>query len=604
MWFAFHEANPDGMEHFRIDTVAGSPDHKFAIEDVSKNKPDWSNGSDTDFNDLELTIAKSSLLDIDVDSDNNDEAGVPDRSGKEDLIEDTGSGKWIATHREGNRYVPMVVALNNRNLNFGNDTITFSVNNNTAKLAIYDADAHQTPDAISLGTAKSLSDLGFSSSTLTKTFYVRADQIGQTSISGKIERYSGSEPNQTDTVLFTTIEGYCKPCSAGTDRTHVGQLLDVTSEGGGTDRSKSQREGTEFGGETEILLTGNAIVVQEAGQQRVYGFRKDQGAETYSLSESPRTDLPVDYHLTKSGGNYVETDPQGTVRTFAGNPGGILSVDRAGARDETWTRDPNTDLLQKIVTTVGDGSQQTLTFSRDLDGRVTQQDNILDDKLVRSVSYEYYAAGEANGAKGEVKTAQVYEGTYDSVSEEVTQTNLLETKYYRYYDQGDANGYRGAYKYIFSDLALQRMTGDGIAWQTADDTVVAAYADDYFEYDDQGRVTVRTTAAAGCSACAGGLGQFNYTYAINDSLTVNDDLNLWRNKTEETKPDGTVETTYFNYRGQTLLTDTLADGLNHLTHNTYDTNGNLTAAAQPSAVQSYDDAQNVTWGSCWPPAAG
>ena len=249
--------------------------------------------------------------------------------------------------------MPLVVELTDAGQNFSSDTLTFTFDaGNEAKLTIYSADAHDSPSVIVDDTAHTLTSLGFSSSVLTKTFYVRADHIGRTSITSQLN-LGGIDC--ADTVLFTAIDDiaptdYCVSCGAGTASSQEGEVHHVGFEGYGLDRSKSLREKTEFGGMTEVLLAGNAIIVQDAGGLRIYDFEHQSGS-TYTLSESPRTDLAVDYQLTKSGSDYKETDPYGTVRTFAGNPGGLLSVDRAGAVDETWTRNATTDLLEKLSPT-------------------------------------------------------------------------------------------------------------------------------------------------------------------------------------------------------------------------------------------------------------
>ncbi|NIP86671.1 MAG: hypothetical protein GTO03_14360, partial [Planctomycetales bacterium] len=82
--------------------------------------------------------------------------------------------------------VPLVVALTDIGLDFATDTLTFTTDTgNQAGLTLHGGDAHQSPATIALDTPHTLSSLGFGTSTLWQMFYVRADQIGRTRITGQ-----------------------------------------------------------------------------------------------------------------------------------------------------------------------------------------------------------------------------------------------------------------------------------------------------------------------------------------------------------------------------------------------------------------------------------
>src|SRR5262249_3221383 len=90
------------------------------------------------------------------------------------------------------------------------------------------------------------------------------------------------------------------------------------------------------------------------------------------------------------------------------------------------------------------------------------------------------------------------------------------------------------------------------------DGQVDDYADKYVEYNGSGLVSKVVDAAAGCSVCSGGQGEFNYTYSTNSSAGPLE-TNRWANKAVETLPDGTTNTVYTSAFGQIMLS-ALSDG--------------------------------------------
>jgi hypothetical protein len=106
----------------------------------------------------------------------------------------------------------------------------------------------------------------------------------------------------------------------------------------------------------------------------------------------------------------------------------------------------------------------------------------------------------------------------------------------------------------------------------------APYADQYYEYDSEQRVTRSVTGRA----------WFHYTFAYTTSA-FSDATNHWKLKIVMTRDDGAQTITYNNYLGQTLLED-FTDGSNHwINFYEYDaTSTRQTLHAHPSAVSSYD----------------
>ena len=187
----------------------------------------------------------------------------------------------------------------------------------------------------------------------------------------------------------------------------------------------------------------------------------------------------------------------------------------------------------------------------------------------------YYAAGEANGNEGDLKTV-----TYQLL--DGTTWKDHETEYFRYYKAGESGGFEHGLKYSLTGAAFTRLKNDPDVTDPflASDAKVAEYADQYYEYDSEQRATKATIR--------GGLLTYTYAYEVSNHTP---DYNNWTYKATMTRPDGAQEITYSNFISQPLLT-VLKDGTNEwLTHTKYDNNANEIQKANPSAISSYDDTQ-------------
>jgi len=120
------------------------------------------------------------------------------------------------------------------------------------------------------------------------------------------------------------------------------------------------------------------------------------------------------------------------------------------------------------------------------------------------------------------------------------------------------------------------------------DTQVAAYADNYFQYDSSQRVTQEVAQGAGDSQTSGGLGTYSFSYTTSANAAGYDS---WHTKTVVTNPDGSTDTVYTNTYGQVMLDDHYDPSSALHTDNfyAYNTNGQVTLAAEPSAVAGYND---------------
>jgi RHS repeat-associated protein len=197
---------------------------------------------------------------------------------------------------------------------------------------------------------------------------------------------------------------------------------------------------------------------------------------------------------------------------------------------------------------------------------------------VRQVDYAYYTGSEANGNLGDLKTATIKDGA----------GNPLDEKYYRYYKPGEAGGYAHGLKYLFNPQSFARLQAVFADPFSATDTQVQPFADNFFQYDSQRRVTLEIAQGAGCSSCTGGQGTFTYAYT---SSANPDGYNSWKVRTVETLPDGNQNIVYTNTYGEVMLKAFHDVTTNQYwdTFYRYDDHGRAIWLAQPSAVSGYDE---------------
>jgi hypothetical protein len=210
---------------------------------------------------------------------------------------------------------------------------------------------------------------------------------------------------------------------------------------------------------------------------------------------------------------------------------------------------------------------------------------------VRKAEYVYYDGVEPHGSAGDLKKVVVKDAA-DAV---------LETSYYRYYVAGENNGYEGGLKFVFRPQAYARLAANVSNPETATDAEIAPYADHYFEYDDQFRVTKEIAAGAGDDD-SDGRGTFTFSYTVNSlasstafalgaGSSSSSSPNAWLVKTVETLPDGNQNIVYTNANRQVMLKvfQETATSQQWRSFYQYDASGRLILAANPSAVTGYDE---------------
>lgn len=263
--------------------------------------------------------------------------------------------------------------------------------------------------------------------------------------------------------------------------------------------------------------------------------------------------------FTDPGGNITQV----TSRTATGQIADMQRTSNGVTESFVYTYDSSG---------VNAGLVQNITLERQTNGGPID--------VVRQAVFTYYDGTEPYGNVGDLEFLTIEDGS----------NNVLGTYYYRYYTPADAStgGYVGGLKYYFSEQSYARLAANVSNPTTASDSQVAAYADDYFQYDSSHQLTEAVAQGEGCSVCSGGLGTFTYTY---DTSSNAPGYNSWAVKTVMTHPDGSTDTIYSNYAGETML-DSFTDATTGITTDTYyryDSEGRVILEAMPSAVTGYDD---------------
>jgi RHS repeat-associated protein len=357
-------------------------------------------------------------------------------------------------------------------------------------------------------------------------------------------------------------------------------------------------DGTAGGGATTsqtphlVQVNNNDVIAVVSNGTKAHFFDKYGGAYNARHYDTAK--------MTHDTGNavFVVKDGTGQVFTFhdftvspAGKRGRLQKVaDAEGNVTEVTSWDSSGRPLA-VERTTGTGSAlrgEKFVYAYITSGTnlglletVTRQRKVGtgDWTTVRSTAYTYHDGTTSVGKAGELRTAVVKDAA----------ANTVDTSYYRYYTTGSTS----RLKFAFGPDAYRRLTAAlGTSVDSLTDAQVDDYADKYVEYDSSsGQVTLVVDAAAGCSVCTGGQGEFEYTYTANSSFGGLIDPNRWANKVVETLPDGSTNTVYTNASGQVMLEvfdDAGASG-EWRRYYRYDSAGRTILEAGPSAVTGYSE---------------
>lgn len=261
-------------------------------------------------------------------------------------------------------------------------------------------------------------------------------------------------------------------------------------------------------------------------------------------------------------------------------PGGrfIRQVEPGGAVTEAtgYTDDDQISQILRSGTVGGQTLQETYDYAYNEQARVTEI--VLRRRLgggswenVRRALYEYYADSESFGSEGDLKRVRRQVPAVSGWTDD-------EILYYRYYTAEESDGFVHGLKFVVQPATYNRMLSESVDPLTASNSTLATYADLYFLYDDQQRVTREWIDGSSRSF------EFAYTEGTESS-----NYNVWKTKTVVIQPDGTEQIVYTNLLGQGIVYELKSGDERWISAAQYDSKGRIVSFAHPSAVLTYDD---------------
>ena len=331
-----------------------------------------------------------------------------------------------------------------------------------------------------------------------------------------------------------------------------------------------------------------SVVVQGRANEALWF---DKVAGTFVPAFSVKQTLILD----ESAEVYRLYDLDGSVTEFDDHTGMFRrQIDPAGNRIEVTKMHANGYNFTEVERTYTEGGstrteQYYYEYTDELLVRVTLRRKVGTATWanVSRAEYTYYDDNDTRGAAGDLQTAATQ--NWEDGQWKDTGTTL-----YRYYLQlpssssssssssGVGEGFWPAHllKYVVNAEAYQQLKADPDVTDplTASDVKVADYADNYFEYDTNGRVTKEMVNGG------------SQTYALGYQESENaDGYNSWKYKTTETLPSGAQNIVYSNYAGQTMLR-VLKSGTDEWCEFwKYNESGQVILHANPSAISGYDE---------------
>ncbi len=339
--------------------------------------------------------------------------------------------------------------------------------------------------------------------------------------------------------------------------------------------------GTEI---TEVVIQG------ESGSSLWFDKVDGEWVPRFNLKSTLEHDTDNNvYRLTDLKGNVTEYDdytgmfyrrisPAGNTITVTGmssNGCNFTTVEREYTENSVTT----TEKFEYAYQDVGDLLLSSVTLSRKVGAGSWEN--------ISRALYTYYGANEPYGLEEDLKTATTQQ--WDGSVWQDTGKN-----YYRYHktltsgssssssssSSGGDNGFAHQLKYILNKEAYNKLTADPNVSDplTATDAQVAQYADFYYEFDEQRRVTKEMIQ--------GGSRTFTFSY---EESSFDDDYNAWKTKTTETLPDGSQNIVYCNYASQPMLKILKSGDDEWYEFFKFDDSANVILYASSSAISGYDD---------------
>ncbi len=264
-----------------------------------------------------------------------------------------------------------------------------------------------------------------------------------------------------------------------------------------------------------------------AGGDEIYFKEGPNQMEVYVPSGIPNTWIGTYYvrsTIVKSGAVYTMTLKDGSRKTFASD-GRITGL--IGASGQSLAVSYSGGQVSTVAGSIGAASVE-YSYSYE-SGRVKFITQSINGVEVRRTAYFYWSSGLLQ----------------KEVTQEKRGTAWLETEtsFFTYH-----GGNTGLLHFILRDDALHRMSSIGLDPATATEAQITPYADSRYTYDIKSRL--HTLASKG--------GAYVWSLEYENSGFGGGAPNEWTSKTTITRPDGSVETIYFNRAGSVLLSQVQA----------------------------------------------
>lgn len=342
-----------------------------------------------------------------------------------------------------------------------------------------------------------------------------------------------------------------------------------------------------FSGANPYLVerdNGERVVVIHSANSYSW-FDYDSQSGTYSPLFGGLSSLEFD----SSNSRFQYTDPNGQVTYFnsltAGSrPGEFIEFQSQGGNSISVTATSGDRVTEMQRSQTVNSVTTTDSFLYTYGSSGASQDRtehvIWRQKVdagswtnIRRAVYSYYDGTSSFGSLGDLKTVTTQEWDGSAWSD-------LGTSYYRYYKSGDPNGFEHGLRFALNPQAFQNLSDDPNVTDpfTASNAIVSLYADYFFEYDVDQRVTREIVKG----------GSLTQTFAYSESGFA-DGVNNWKFKTVETLPDGNQKTVYSNYAGQPMLQVFKSGTDEWLSFIEYDADSRPVLSALPSAISGYDE---------------
>ena len=308
--------------------------------------------------------------------------------------------------------------------------------------------------------------------------------------------------------------------------------------------------------------------------------------------------------LTRVGMTFVLAEPDGTVKVFndlsvANRPGGFVSQTSPGGTLTQVTQQSSTQILQVTRSNQSTTTTETITYTYDANANLTScslASTIAGvTQNVSQALYAYYDGTTANGNVGDLM----------SVTRQLWQSsawNTASTEYYRYYTPATVggSGFTHGLRFVCLPQAYLDLTTAYGNPNSVSDATLATFADYYFTYDSNQRVTQETVKSGSMTFSFAYSQNPNQTGSSSSSSSGGNAFNTWVYKTVETRPDNSTNTVYSNTYGMAMLTvlkpsASSSSGSSSsgpggwCTFFRYDNTGNEILGAEPSAVTGYSE---------------